>query len=168
MKSKIKKLICCSLIILFPFIVSAQEVVNKGKLVVLHPSVDSIITIDKKIKYALFPEYTNSVFGSAELIKYNDTVFSFVFKTTNGSTFERATTRTDIDKMYYQIEERDKNDVASNQKCSDSYVETDEDKTNEKSRKHSHWHFDPNPDTINLYVNLTFITLEVLSIFAHR
>ncbi|MGZ4060904.1 MAG: hypothetical protein ACXVPU_17870, partial [Bacteroidia bacterium] len=92
------------LLLFFSFnFLHSQTIVN-GKLIILHPSVGNSIDQKEKKEFSLFPEYSNSEFESAQLIKHNDTTYTFLISTTKGKSFERPTNLREMQQYYNAIE----------------------------------------------------------------
>lgn len=78
---------------------------RNGKIVAFHPSVGNSITLSEKKEFSLFTEYNDSLFESAQLIKYHvDTTFAVIIKTTNGKSFEKPIGIKELDAIYASIE----------------------------------------------------------------
>ena len=67
---------------------SQTDTVN-GKIVAFHPSVGMGIDLLEKKQFSLFSEYTDSLFQSAQLVKYSTERYAVMIKTTNGQSFEK-------------------------------------------------------------------------------
>jgi hypothetical protein len=77
---------------------------EKGKIIILHPSVGNAIDAKEKKQYHLFPEYKDLLFQSAELVKYNDSTYTFLIKTTKAGSFERPAPFEERQQYYNAIE----------------------------------------------------------------
>ena len=97
----------CIFILLFlsSFILKAQKACDEGRIVALHPTIGQTITIDEKKKFSLLSQYADSTFESAQLVKYNDSTYSFVIRKTDGERSEKFITKIEVEKMYAQIEQ---------------------------------------------------------------
>lgn len=82
----------------------AQTDIEKGKIIAFHPSVGNAITIWEKKEFNLFTEYTDSLFQSAELVKYANEKYTVLVKTTNGQSFEKPIFTSELDTIYSTIE----------------------------------------------------------------
>jgi len=99
------KFILFGLTLLFPLFGISQEKIN-GKVMELHSSVGSVITVDEKQKFNLFPEYKDSLFQSAMLIMHADSTYAFLIKpTVRTQSFERETNLQEMDEMKKKIEQ---------------------------------------------------------------
>lgn len=74
------------------------------KIITLHPSVGNSIDVHEKKMFYLFSDYKDSIFESAEILKYNDSTYTFRFKTTNGKILEKPTNKHELDEMYAKID----------------------------------------------------------------
>ena len=92
------------LLLLFSTSLKAQICCDDGKIVMLHPSVGYTITAEAKKEFSLFPQYSDANFGTAQLVKYNDSTFTFLFKTKQGDRIEVSTTIANLSAMYSNIE----------------------------------------------------------------
>lgn len=90
------------LFILFLNVSFAQE---QSKAIILHPAVGKLIDQQEKKIYQLFPEYKDSAFVNAFILKYNDSTYTVVINAIKNKAIERNLSREDLDKMYYQIDE---------------------------------------------------------------
>jgi hypothetical protein len=124
---------------LFIFIFLTQflhsQTAENGKVVALHPSIGNTIDIKEKKQFSLFPEYTDSLFESAQLIKYNDTTYTFLIKTTSGKSFERAAKFHEMQKDYATIESIKPAQVVNSEKKTDYYSPKEENNEKAKSRR---------------------------------
>lgn len=78
---------------------------RNGKIVAFHPSVGNSITISEKKEFSLFTEYNDSLFESAQLVKYRvDSTYAVIIKTTNGKSFEKPIGIKELDAIYASIE----------------------------------------------------------------
>lgn len=116
----------CLLFILTGFTKNCFSQTNSGgKIVALHPSVGNTIDAIENKKFNLFPEYNDSLFESAQLIKYNDSSYTFLIKTIKNQSFERVATFNELQTAYHKIEKiQPKIDPTLNEK--DDYREADE------------------------------------------
>ena len=89
---------------LIAFKVSVSQTKDEGRVVSLHPSVGNVIDAKEKAKFSLFPEYNDSLFESAQLVKYNDTTYSFMIKPVQGKSFERPIEFNELRLYYNKIE----------------------------------------------------------------
>ncbi len=76
------------------------------KILTLHPSVGKLIDVKEKKDFYLFPEYKDSLFESAEILKYNDSTYTIRFKTTSGTVFEKPTSIHELDAMYAKVDSK--------------------------------------------------------------
>lgn len=97
------KIIIYFILIFFPFSAIAQTG-DSVKILTLHPSVGKSIDVKEKKEFYLFPDYKDSVFRSAEILKYNDTAYTIRFTTTTGNVFEKPTTTKELDAMFAKID----------------------------------------------------------------
>ena len=103
----------------------SQTIVN-GKVIILHPSVGNSIDLKEKKEFSLFPEYSNFEFESAQLIKHNDTTYTFLIFTTKGKSFERATNLREMQQYYNAIENIKPAPVANANESDDYYTQKPE------------------------------------------
>ena len=99
-----KKITCCLLLFL-PFL-SFSQTSGSVKILTLHPSVGKSIDVNEKKEFSLFPDYKDSIFGSAEILKYNDSTYTIRFTTTTGKVFEKPTNTNELDAMYANVENK--------------------------------------------------------------
>jgi hypothetical protein len=92
------------LLIFVSISLKAQNHFDEGKIIQLHPSTGFAVTPAAKIKYNLFPQFQDSVFEYAQLVKYNDSSFTFIFRTKYDGRVERSTTIAEINDVYNKIE----------------------------------------------------------------
>jgi Na+-transporting NADH:ubiquinone oxidoreductase subunit NqrC len=153
MKNKIHLL----LFFLIPLLSSAQTT-DSGMVITLHPAVGNTITANEKKQFDLFTEYNDSLFESAQIVKYNDSTYAIRLKTIQGNFFERETDSKELHTIYEKIER-----IKPVEK--DEYVEN---KRNSEQLKK-----DKQEDRINtgfqfsqMFFELLVITLEVLVAFS--
>ena len=75
------------------------------KVIGLHPAIRKTISQDAKIKYHLFPEYKDSLFGSAQIIKLNDTIYHLVIHSITGTDVKATISIKELDEMYFRIDD---------------------------------------------------------------
>lgn len=86
----------------FTFSIAAQSV---GTIVALHPSVGNTITLNEKKEFHLFPEVSDETFETAQLVRYNDSTYSYIFKSiSEQNTKEIKINLATLLSDYYQIE----------------------------------------------------------------
>ena len=96
-----KKLLFIISIVLCSFSVNAQN----GAIFTLHPSLGTKVTPDEKKQYSIFPEIPDSTFESAQFVKYNDSTFTVLLRTTTDSlSHENNLSLTQLWAIYYQVE----------------------------------------------------------------
>jgi hypothetical protein len=95
---------CIIILFLASFTLRAQAILGTGSVITLHPAIGPTITLNEKKKFFLFPQEDTLLFESALVIKYNDSVYSFVIRKTDGNRFEKFTTKKEIEEMYSRIE----------------------------------------------------------------
>src|SRR3989338_2509423 len=71
------------LLLLIPGFKGFAQLQGTGQIAMLHPSVGNTITKDEKKTFDLFPEKPDNTFESAQLVKYNDSTFTFLFRSIN-------------------------------------------------------------------------------------
>jgi hypothetical protein len=91
------------LFLFLPFFLQAQTA-DSVKIITLHPSVGKSIDVKEKKEFYLFPDYNDSIFESAEILKYNDSTYTIRFKTTTGNFFEKPTNTKELDAMYAKVD----------------------------------------------------------------
>jgi hypothetical protein len=143
---------------LFAFIflaglLKAQEA-DSGKVIGLHPSVGKLITRDEKIRYHLFPDYKDSIFQSAKIIRYNDSTFILAVSTTIGQEVKTPVTTIDLDNLYYRIEDSEKA-----KKSNDDYVLTEEERKEARKKRAKH---DNSIFWYNFLAEMTVFTIEIV------
>ncbi|MCX6295042.1 MAG: hypothetical protein NTX97_03070 [Bacteroidetes bacterium] len=78
---------------------------QNGTIIAFHPSLGKTVDQKEKKDFGLFPEYTDSLFESAQLVKYAVDSFTVLFKTKIGKSFERPISIHELDKIYATIEQ---------------------------------------------------------------
>lgn len=77
---------------------------GNGKIVKIHPSIGNSINLSEKKEFQLFTEYNDSLFESAHLVKYTDSSYTILIKTTTGKSFEKPISIKELDAIYASIE----------------------------------------------------------------
>lgn len=77
---------------------------RNGKIVAFHPSVGNSLTLSEKKEFSLFSEYNDSLFESAQLVKYSIDSYAVLFKNTKGKSFEKPISVQELDAIYAGIE----------------------------------------------------------------
>jgi hypothetical protein len=75
-----------------------------GRIVVLHPSLGQTITLAEKKEFGLFPNYPDSIFETASIVKYNDSLFSVLYKDIHNSALERTISQSQLYEIYLKVE----------------------------------------------------------------
>ena len=76
-----------------------------GSIFTLHPSLGTKITLDEKKQFSIFPEYPDNTFESAQFVKYNDSTFTVLLRTTTDTlSQEKTVSITQLWAIYYQVE----------------------------------------------------------------
>lgn len=88
----------------FPQKGNSQIDETNGIIVAFHPSVGNSINLTEKKEFNFFPEYNDSLFESAQLVKYSNDRYTVLFKTTKGGSFEKAITTGELDELYASVE----------------------------------------------------------------
>jgi hypothetical protein len=99
-------LILCILMVWMTSSTAFAQSEKNGKIISFHPSIGNSIELKEKQEYELFPEYSDSLFESAELIKFDSSNFEVKFKTKNAKSFNRPITTAQLDEIYYAIDRR--------------------------------------------------------------
>ncbi len=102
-----------------------SQTTTNGKIVAFHPSVGNSITVSEKKELQLFTEYNDSLFESAQLIRYSADSYSVLIKTTKGNSFEKPVSLYELDAIYATIE---KVKPFASTKSNDDYLTTETDK----------------------------------------
>lgn len=131
---------------------SLAQTAERIKVITLHPSVGKSIDVNEKREFYLFPDYNDSIFESAEILKYNDSIYFIRFKTTNGKEFEKPTNTNELDQMFAKVESRKPRD----------YVESNDEKETRRRQVHNH------NEAIGLHIGnvilqVLLITLTILA-----
>lgn len=135
--------------------ISFAQTTETGKAIIVHPAIGKLIDQSEKITFTLFPEYKDSTFNSAYVVKYNDSTFTVVVTNINNQSIEKSISRIELDKMYYQIDE-------ISQKEKPVYNEE------KKKRKRSGPNYSYNTYYLTeTLVQLTLITIDVLLILTN-
>ena len=112
---------------------SYSQVPANGRIIILHPSVGNVIDQKEKEQFGLFKEYNDSLFESAELVKYNDTTFSFLITTRAGKSFERPSSDKEVREYYNTIENNKPASVANEEQATYYHSNERERDTNHRS-----------------------------------
>jgi|GEM_PF-5974585 len=112
------------------FFAKAQDP-DTMKVIGIHPAVGKVISKDEKIKYRLFPEYKDSTFISARVLKSNDSTFMLSVSALHGIELNNYISTKELDALYYQIDDIEK----GRQPKEEQYVQTDEEKKQERKRR---------------------------------
>lgn len=112
------------------FFAKAQNT-DTMKVIGVHPAVGKAISKDEKIKYRLFPEYKDSTFVSARVLKYNDSTFMLSVTALQGIELNNYISTKQLDALYYQIDDVEK----GRQPKEEQYVQTEEEKRLERKRR---------------------------------
>lgn len=150
-----------SLIILISIFSLKSEIhaqTKNGRKVSFHPSVGNSISVDEKKQFGLFPEYTDSLFKSAELISDDTITLSIVFTTTSGQTFEKVISEQERDEIYKKIELISPFESVV-EHGDDDYVVKKEDAGDKIKRKD---HSAAVLTAVEITLNVLFVFLEVL------
>ncbi len=75
-----------------------------GQIMMMHPSVGNTITLNEKQKFGLFPQQPDSTFEMAQLVKYDDTTYTILFRTACDGRFENTISINELLQMYIKIE----------------------------------------------------------------
>lgn len=127
-----------------------------GIIVAFHPSVGNAIDLSEKKELNLFPEYNDSLFESAQLIKYSNDRYALLFKTTKGGSFEKPITIKELDEIYFNIEKV----KPSAKSSSDDYVDNKASKKSSEKRENR-------SENVQIAAEITlqiiFVFLEILA-----
>lgn len=146
------------LVLFFSFLLSLpswSQTTHSGKIVAFHPSVGNAITVKEKKEYDLFKEYNDSLFESAQLVKYSSDSFAILIKTTTGQSFEKPAGRQELDAIYAAIEK-----VKPFQRSADDYVF---DKTEEEERQKRINRSENIQFAVEVTLQIVFVFLEILA-----
>ena len=127
---------------------------KNGKIVAFHPSVGNSINLSEKKEFLLFTEYNDSLFESAQLIKYDIDSYTVLFKTTTGQSFEKPIPVHELDAIYSNIEKT--KPAASS---TDDYVEKNQSKEKEIKKDRSQTGF----IVAEITIQIVFVLLEILA-----
>jgi hypothetical protein len=89
-------------LLLFCRTISAQD--PGGKIIAFHPSVGNLVDAYEKKHYDIFTEYNDSLFESAQLVRYSDSSYTILVKTKGHDSFEKPAGRQQLDDIYNSIE----------------------------------------------------------------
>ncbi len=81
-----------------------KRMLGTGMIVRLHPSLGNAITQQTKKEFGLFPEMPDSTFGMAQLVKYDDSTYTFIFHSAKDVRIERSITVSQLLDMYMTVE----------------------------------------------------------------
>ncbi|HEX8514805.1 MAG TPA: hypothetical protein VF868_01310 [Bacteroidia bacterium] len=144
-------------LLLLPICSHAQSF-DSVKVLGIHPAVGKLITADEKVKYKLFPEYKDSTFESARVLKYNDSLFVLCVRSINGTELTKDIGTDQLDKLYYAVEELEKQ-----KKPREDYVMSDEEKRETERRRSRN---NNSEFWWNFLAQMTILTFETLIAFA--
>lgn len=114
----------------------------------------------KKKQFALFPEYTDSLFQSAELVKYSNGDFKVLIKTTNGQSFEKPISTKELDDIYAKIEKVNPSKIVTSNPLLDDYVE---EKYNSKQKDARKSRSETASIIAEVTIQILFVFLEILA-----
>jgi hypothetical protein len=146
------------ILIFFPFSAIAQTS-DSVKILTLHPSVGKSIDVKEKKEFYLFPDYKDSVFRSAEILKYNDTTYSIRFTTTTGKVFEKPTTTKELDAMYAKVDSKKPTEYVQDKREKRSQRHERDPEYNENSRTNA----EIGLHVGNIVLQVILITLSILA-----
>lgn len=138
---------------------SNSQTYKNGKIVAFHPSVGNSIDLSEKKQFLLFTEYNDSLFESAQLIKYNFDSFSVLFKTTKAESFEKSITIKELDEIYGFIEKAKPAATSLN----DDYVDKKPTKEKQEKQKKREDHYDSVQIVAEITFQIIFVLLEILA-----
>ncbi len=146
----------CFFILLFGSVKNSISQIDEtnGKIVAFHPSVGISINLSEKKEFAIFTEYNDSLFESAQLVKYSIDNYSVLIKTTKGQSFEKPISIQELDGIYASIEKIKQGNVVAPNTSTDDYVEGNHPKEKEFKKHKSETAY---------YV--TEITIQILFVF---
>lgn len=147
-------ILICILFILFGYTKSSISQTDKnGKIVAFHPSVGNSINLQEKKEFGIFTEYNDSLFESAQLVKYNSESYTVLLKTTNGQSFEKPISIQELDALYANIEK-------VKPVITDDYVEVN--KPKEKQFKKDN-RSESAQIVAEITIQIVFVLLEILA-----
>lgn len=114
-------------VLLFLPLLTLAQTSDGVKILTLHPSVGKSIDVNEKKEFYLFPDYNDSVFKSAEILKYNDSTYTIRFTATTGKVFEKPTNTNELDAMYAKVDSKKPTE----------YVETKQERKSEERERRS-------------------------------
>jgi len=103
-----------NLLLFFSILLSFRAVAqtDTAKVIGIHTAVGKSISQEEKIKYHLFPEYKDSLFESARIVKLNDSTYEVVVHSTGGADIKSYISTQELDGMYFRIDEINRSDRA--------------------------------------------------------
>lgn len=107
---------------------------DSAKAIGIHPAVGKSISCGEKIKYRLFTEYKDSLFKSAEVLKFNDSTYEAVIHTTKGIDVKTYLSTEEMDRLYFRIDEISKADKQHAGNFTDPSEEEEEKRIKRKQR----------------------------------
>ncbi|MFL5762858.1 MAG: hypothetical protein ACJ77K_02880 [Bacteroidia bacterium] len=75
-----------------------------GNIIAFHPSVGNSVDLKEKQTFGIFKEYNDSLFESAQLLKYNDSTFTIAVKVKDRNSFEVPATKAQLNEIYHAID----------------------------------------------------------------
>lgn len=114
-------------LLLFLPLLSIAQTSDGIKIITLHPSIGKSIDALEKKEFSLFPDYKDSIFELAEIVKYNDSTYTIRFTTTTGKIFEKPVSTNELDAMYAKVDTKKPTE----------YVETNRERKSEARERKS-------------------------------
>ncbi len=133
---------------------SSQDDRN-GRIVAFHPAVGNSINLLEKKEFQLFTEYNDSLFESAQLVKYSADSYSILVKTISDQSFEKPITIQELDAIYAKIEKE-----KSTKTVVDDYVEKKPPKEEQKRANRSESAY----MIAEITLQIVFVFLEILAL----
>lgn len=139
---------------LFSLSIRAQ-IRDSARVIGIHPAVGKEISRNEKIRYQLFPEYKDSIFSSAAIVKLNDSTFQLSVTSIQGIQVNNHIGTKELDELFYRIDDAEKGKKIRDEE----YVMSEEEKK-EQRRKRSReassdfWY--------NFLAQMTIVTIETL------
>ncbi|OFY85257.1 MAG: hypothetical protein A3F72_04445 [Bacteroidetes bacterium RIFCSPLOWO2_12_FULL_35_15] len=144
-------------VLLFLPLLSIAQTSDGIKIITLHPSIGKSIDAQEKKEFFLFPDYKDSIFESAEILKYNDSTYAIRFTTITGKVFEKPVNTNELDAMFAKVDSKKPNE----------YVETNRERTSEAKERKSEGTTSRDKAEMGLHVGniilqVVLITLSIL------
>lgn len=148
--------------LLFGFAINGNSQIDnaRGVIVAFHPSVGNSINLSEKKELELFTEYNDSLFESAQLVKYSSESYTILFKSTKNESFEKAISIKELDEIYSKIEH---SKPATKTLATADNTERELSKEEQEKIKKKEEHYESIQTIAEITFQIIFVLLEILA-----